>query len=172
MIFISIFSILLFLVVLIDIKDHRIPNLLSIIILGTGLTRNCMEMGTAGLLFSAQGFITGFVLFWIQYRINTMGPGDVKLFAAIGSWFGWMGTIQAFFWTAIIGLVIAVIYIAKEHRVREYLGKLHYAMFHFLFFKKFVTTFQQPGNPTSLRITYAIPIALGAIAYLMFGGLF
>lgn len=159
-------------VALVDIKERRIPNQLVLLIFFVGLAKNVLGNGLEGFLFSLQGCAVGFIIFWIQYKINTMGPGDVKLFAAIGSWLGSYGAIQAFFWTAIIGLTIGGFYIVKERRVGEYSQKIRLAFFHFLFFKKFARAEREQVNCSAVRVPYALPIALGAVAYLQFGGFF
>jgi len=41
-----------------------------------------------GLLFALAGFALGFALFFAMWIIGVCGGGDVKLFAALGSWVG------------------------------------------------------------------------------------
>ncbi len=44
--------------------------------------------GLDGLLFSLAGFAVAFSLFFVLFVLGTCSGGDVKLFAALGSWIG------------------------------------------------------------------------------------
>jgi len=44
--------------------------------------------GLDGLLFALAGFALGFAVFFAMWIIGVCGGGDVKLFAALGSWVG------------------------------------------------------------------------------------
>lgn len=154
----------------VDYKERRIPNLISLVLLLTGFGFNASMSGMEGFWFSLQGFVSGFGLFFIFYYLNTMGAGDVKLFAAVGSWVGWIGAIQMFLWTAVIGLLIAVVYLMKERKLRIYLRSVWFSIVNFLCFRKFDIGVK-PDKKTHIRIPYAIPITLGYLAYIQFGGL-
>lgn len=57
-----------------------------------------------GLCFALAGFAVGFGIFFLLWMLGTCGGGDVKLFAALGSWLGPLWTIYALVGTYIIVL--------------------------------------------------------------------
>lgn len=92
-----------------DTRSLRIPKWLTLWTLAAGLVVNVIrgvwlgaaggevyvlgEQGAAlggldGLLFAAAGFLFGFCLFFAMWVLGVCGGGDVKLFAALGTWVG------------------------------------------------------------------------------------
>src|SRR5215813_5877877 len=71
-----------------DIRYRRIPNKLVLITLIGGIAVNTVSRGSSGLLASLGGMGLAFGLMFFLHAFGTMGAGDVKLFAAIGSVLG------------------------------------------------------------------------------------
>lgn len=99
-----------------DIRDHRIPNWLTLSGMVAGLTSYVLAGGFRGLLFSAEGLILGFALLVPFYVCGGMGAGDVKLLAAVGALLGPSGVMKAFLCTALVGGVYALIVLAVSQR--------------------------------------------------------
>ncbi len=101
-----------------DLKQHRIPNHLNMACIFVGVSYNSLQYGLAGFLFSIKGFLLGLLLMFLLYRINAVGAGDVKLFAALGSLMG--GKFVLFL--AVISLLligtIAIVYFLIRNRKR------------------------------------------------------
>jgi len=57
-----------------------------------------------GLLFAFVGFLLGFALFFVMWILGTCGGGDVKLFAALGTWGG--VTLTVLLLAVTIGFVV------------------------------------------------------------------
>ena len=95
-----------------DIRDHRIPNWLTLSGMVVGLASYFLAGGFRGLLFSAEGLILGFALLIPFYMCGGMGAGDVKLLAAVGALLGPSGVMKAFLCTALVGGAYAIILLA------------------------------------------------------------
>jgi prepilin peptidase CpaA len=93
----------------IDLRSMRVPKWLTLTTLGVGLVTNLVRgawlgstakpvwilgSGGAGIgaldgfLFAGAGFLLGFGLMLLLWLLGTCGGGDVKLFAALGTWVG------------------------------------------------------------------------------------
>jgi prepilin peptidase CpaA len=53
------------------------------------------------------------------HMLGATGAGDVKLLAALGAWLGPSRTVQAFFYTAIAGGLLAVVVALRRRRLGE-----------------------------------------------------
>jgi Flp pilus assembly protein protease CpaA len=111
---------------IVDFRSLRVPKVLTLSCLAVGLIFNLsrgMWLGTQdkvvwmlpvgplwgfldGFLFSVAGFATAFAIFFLLWFVRAAGGGDVKLFAAVGTWLGPTWAI----WV-MIGSVVMVILI-------------------------------------------------------------
>ncbi len=80
---------------IIDIKSLRIPDKLSLPLIGIGLAL-AIATPTAATMDHVLGAVVAFVLFaglgeaFYRLRgVDGLGLGDAKLFAAAGAWLGW-----------------------------------------------------------------------------------
>jgi len=68
---------------------------------------------------AALGFGVGVGLMLLPYIFGAMGGGDVKLFAALGTFLGPWPTVQAFLYTLLAGGVLAVVVALQRRRLQE-----------------------------------------------------
>jgi Flp pilus assembly protein protease CpaA len=98
-----------------DLRHLTIPNKLTVPALLAGFSANTirgawlgLENGSVwagavdGIWFALLGFLLGFVLFFVFWQMGICGGGDLKLFAAVASWLGWL------FFLGLVGLVYIV----------------------------------------------------------------
>jgi prepilin peptidase CpaA len=71
-----------------DQRSHRIPNVLVLAVLVSGLVLQGVAGGLSGIGIALAGVATGFGVFLIPYLMKGMAAGDVKLLAAIGAYLG------------------------------------------------------------------------------------
>ena len=117
-----------------DMRQWRIPNVLTINTLAVGLLVNLIRGGLLGhasrqtwliadpnaflgaldgLLFALAGFLFGFFLFFVLYFVGACGGGDLKLFAALGALVGPMG---------VFGLLVATVFAVLIFLALHYAG--------------------------------------------------
>ena len=137
-----------------DWKARRIPNWLTLGSLVIIFLLNIFHSGIWGFVNSLLGLLAGLALLFIPYIIGGMGAGDVKLLGTLGAIVGYKRIILIFFYTAISGLVLGIIWLIFNP------GRL-----------KFLITTGQilPTVDKNQKIPYGIAILMGTILYIMFG---
>lgn len=144
-----------------DLRWRIIPNWLTgpAIIAGLGL-HTVMNQWT-GLVFSLEGAALGFGLFVVLYVCGWMGAGDVKLFAAVGSFLGPAQAISAAVVIALVGGVLAFLVLGFHQGWRKTgLWLWSYVQTMLLTRSAQKLTSEQSTAP---KVPYAVAIGLGTI---------
>ena len=92
-----------------DLRRRQIPNWIPLAALAGGIVCHFLKSGWWGLGTAALGAAAGFGVFLVFYLLGGMGGGDIKLMAGFGALLGAGRLVQAAFWTAIIGALLASI---------------------------------------------------------------
>jgi len=93
-----------------DVRYRRIPNTFVLAGFIGGLLLNTWLGGWQGAGESLLGCSFAFCLmFVVRMYSGATGPGDIKLFAAIGAIIGWRAVLPAFLIVLITGAVLAVL---------------------------------------------------------------
>lgn len=152
----------------VDMRKHRIPNLISLGGVLAGLLINTGLHGLDGFLAALGGLSLAFVIMLPFYLLKGMGAGDVKLMAAVGAFIGPHQVLLAVGLTlgagSIAGLAILVLHRGIGQAFQRY----------WLTFKGIVITgtwFYVPPNQdeaATIRFPYALAIALGTGAALIY----
>ena len=85
----------LLLLCLIDIRQRRLPDVITLPLIAAGLIQGALELGgwpTARIVGACLGFGVFWVIgeaFWRWRGIEGLGQGDAKLLAGAGAWLGW-----------------------------------------------------------------------------------
>lgn len=135
-----------------DWKIRRIPNWLTFGTLFLMIFINIFHLKINCILDSFIGFLVGVLLLLIPYLIRAMGAGDVKLLGAVGAIVGVRDVVWIFFFTAVCGLILSLIWMARKP------GHL-----------KFVITTGQalPTVNKEQKFPYGIAISLGTMVYII-----
>ncbi len=97
------------LAVVFDLRSREIPNALALGLLAVlPLKLVFADSGPSWWMHIAGGVVALLVASVVGYG-DRFGGGDIKLFAALGAWFGLFAIIPLALWTAIAGLPLAVI---------------------------------------------------------------
>jgi prepilin peptidase CpaA len=141
-----------------DIRRRRIYNVLTFPAMALGIVLNTVLHGGAGLLLSVTGLLLGAAIFFIPVAAGGRGAGDLKLLAAIGALGGPVFVFWCAIFTSMIGGVYALVMLLAKRRLFSVIGGWAIDLY----------TLQTPRMTSNIRLPYAIPIALGAVAALVF----
>ena len=144
---------------LVDLRTRRIPNWLTLSLTACGLTLAALQVSGLSLMGALAGFGLGLVLMLPGHVVGATGAGDVKLFAAMGTVLGPSRIAVAFFYTTIVGGVLALIVAVNRRRLRDTVERT----------AAFVSTGganvgEIEGSAADNRFAYAPAIALGTLA--------
>ncbi|MGQ9576917.1 MAG: A24 family peptidase [Thermoguttaceae bacterium] len=166
-------SALLVTAAVIDGWKFKVPNWLTFPMVAGGWVYSAVCFGWEGLAWSLVGTAVGLGLLLPLYAIGGMGAGDVKLLAGVGAWVWTNTTFYAFCASGIAGGLIALAMVL----FRRSWG-LHRAQFSALVVE--ILTTRDPSRLAALArerrgsmllLPYAIPIAIGSIAYFAWTGM-
>ena len=103
----------------VDLRTRRIPNWLTLGLTGCGLALAAFQVSGLSVMSALAGFGIGLLLMLPGHVVGATGAGDVKLFAAIGTVLGPSGIAVAFFYTTIVGGVLALVVAINRRRLRD-----------------------------------------------------
>ena len=100
-----------------DVRERRIPNVLIVLLLLTGVAFSTVTHGLSGLAGAILMTTIGLGLWLPFYALSLLGAGDVKLFAASSAWLaGVPQVLLAAAASAIIGGVLAIAWALIQRR--------------------------------------------------------
>jgi prepilin peptidase CpaA len=152
-----------------DIRFRRIPNWLVLAGILTGFVWNVYSSGWSGLGQAAAGFGLGFALYFPLYLLRARGAGDVKLLAAAGAIVGPGNCFRMFLLTAVLGGVIALVWVAIRGRVRHTFFNLSWIISDLTKLRAPYQTNAELDVTTSrgMRLPHGAMVAVGAAALIV-----
>lgn len=154
---------------IVDFREHRIPNWITLPGLLLGLGANTILADRTGWRFALTGMMAAMLVYLPLYMIRGMGAGDVKLMAAIGAIVGPLDWAVLFLSTAIVGGVAALALIVLRRRFYE-------TWFNLQLLLAALVRFRAPykhhsaldvRSTQALRMPHAISIAGGALTLIV-----
>ncbi len=103
----------------VDVRQFRVPNRLTLPLCASGLLFHTVLCGWAGLERSAGGLIVGGLLLILFFLIGAMGAGDVKLLAGVGAWLGASNTLSVFLVASLAAGLYSLGVYALRNRLHE-----------------------------------------------------
>lgn len=165
--------ILLALAAWLDLRSHRIPNLLTAVGVVSGVGYQAFAPAGAGMLISLQGVATGLAVLLPFYLLRAMGAGDVKLMAMVGAWLGPTDVLGVALGTFLAGGIMAVIYAMKSGSAGRLLLNLRQMMPGSMTKHAQGNGIAPCGVPDSVgKLPYAVAIAVGTASFLIWKGSF
>jgi prepilin peptidase CpaA len=143
----------------IDIRQRRVPNVLTMSLASAGLLLAMTGFGTETVGGALGGLALGLALLLPAHVFGATGAGDVKLLAAFGALLGPGGVFAAFLRAAILGGVMALVVALWRGRLRETLYGT--AMLVTTRNRAVTATIEHPA--ANNRFPYAPAIACGAV---------
>lgn len=101
-----------------DIVSRRIPNALTLPLLGAALVWNALQGGLPGFGASVAGAAIAGFPFLILFAFAGGGAGDAKMMCAVGAWLGIAHGVVALASVCAAGIVLAVGFAAAKSRLR------------------------------------------------------
>lgn len=153
-----------------DIKSRRIPNVLTLSLLATGIIQAGFFDGLDGLKSSLLAAVVLGLPYVVLFVFAGGGAGDAKLMAAIGAWLGFESGIVALLAISICAVVCALLKAIFARRFFEVLNNIRVMMLSFMFFlstkgaAKYVGGMETADDKTALTIPYGPAIFAGLVA--------
>jgi prepilin peptidase CpaA len=151
----------------VDMREHRIPNLVSLGGILAGLWLHTWFHGLEGLFSGLGGMAVGLGVLLPFYIFKGMGAGDVKLMAAVGAFMGPLNVLLAIGLTLFAGSIAGMAILIYRRGLGQALRRYWFT------FRWLLTTgglhYDRPaeGEAATLRFPYALAIALGSLAALL-----
>jgi len=161
-----------------DLRERRIPNLLILAGMVSGLALHAVAtpgaglfdtpFGALGLLSSAAGLALGLLLLLPMYALNAMGAGDVKLMAMVGAYLGPADVVGAVLATLLAGGVMSLLVALFGGTLRKVLANVKTMVLESALSAMAGAggRMSAPTIPTG-KLPYAVAIAGGTVLYLV-----
>jgi prepilin peptidase CpaA len=157
----ALYTLLLVIACVTDVRWRRIPNALVLVLALTGFAFSVtMEPWLPGLMRAVGGLALGFSI-WILFHIaGGLGAGDVKMFAAAAAWLGPGGAWRAALVAALAGGVLSLVALVLQRRTREGLERvaMSVSMFSLAPLGKVA-----PDQQRKTYLPYGVALACGAL---------
>lgn len=103
-----------------DLRARRIPNKLVAILAVCGIAFSVARSPVLWGLWQAGGGLFAGLACWLPfYMLGWLGAGDVKLYAAAGAWLGPARAVEGALIGALFGAVLALMYMLKSQGMKE-----------------------------------------------------
>ena len=168
----ALLAVLLFAAAASDLRSRRIPNWLIVVGIGGAFGAHAMSMANdmaplAGVASWSPlaGLATGFALLLPLYLLRATGAGDVKLMAAVGAFVGASNVLSAALYTLLAGGLLSLLYMLERGVANELLANLRSILPNRA--RRAVSGMGVSTQTTAVRLPYAVAIALGTTAALL-----
>lgn len=154
-----------------DLLTKKIPNWITGPGILVGVLLHLVLGGVAQAGWSILAGLVAGLLFLLFYLAGGMGAGDVKLIAAVGCLVG-IGSIKdVLFASVFLGSILGLAMATKHGRIRETVRNVIALIAHHS--QNGLTAHPELNvtRPETLRLPYALPIALGCVIALCIGSL-
>ena len=149
-----------------DVRERRIPNVLTGAALASGLLLHMLFGGAAELGSAALAALLAGGGFFVIFIAGGMGAGDVKLMAAVASIVALPSLQMVLLSTVLTGALFALATALYHGRLRSTLSNVSLLLAHHS--RRGLAPHPEfnLGNEKSLRLPFALPIAAGCVIHL------
>jgi prepilin peptidase CpaA len=148
-----------------DVRTRRIPNWLTLGLMGSGLAQSFSSLHTVTPGQSLCGLAAGFGLPLLLFALNALGGGDVKLLSGVGAWLGASMVFHAFLAAAVVGLIIVLVQAACHGRLRPLFRNSAVVVINLVHMQELgadhVSRTGQACRSVDRPLPYAVPILVG-----------
>lgn len=141
-----------------DLSSKKIPNILCLITMLTGLTLQLIFQGISGLLVAFSGVVVALLVLFPAFAFKLLGAGDVKLMAAVGAFAGPKLILWAIAYGIVFGLFTSIL-IGLYHKGFSGFRETFKRYYHCFILRKYFS----PGanEIAAIQVPYAPALALG-----------
>ena len=100
--------VMLIIAAVIDARQRRIPNWLTVAMMLCGLAQSFTAAHSVGPAAASLGLLAGLALMLGQFALGGLGGGDVKLLMGVGTWVGPLPLLMIFMAASVAGLIIVL----------------------------------------------------------------
>jgi prepilin peptidase CpaA len=149
----------------VDIRKHKIPNLITFPAIAAALSYYGAYYGWDGIGFGIGGMCVGTALLLLPYLMGGMGAGDAKLMGAVGAVLGIERTVTAFLFISAVGCVYALLVIViQRRRMKGYFKQMWLTAQGMVLTRKYMPV--ESGGQKRPKVYYGVAIAAGTLTYL------
>lgn len=157
----------LFIATVIDVRQRRIPNWLTVGVSVVGLTHNLIIKGWTGFGEHTLAMLFGLILFFVFYLLGAFGAGDAKMMAALGAVMGFPFIFIASMLIILIGGMISFAILLKNRGFKNVMFFL-YTFLRALFTGK-LKDFNEGVSKTSKNtFPFSVAITIGSVITLWY----
>lgn len=146
-----------------DVTARKIYNFILLPACISALIYHLLTGGLGLGWWSIQGLLLGIALLVIPFSMGGIGAGDVKLLGIIGALKGPDFVIIAFLAGAIVGGIMAAVYLIKQKKMLTILKNIGYNAYYLAIGAPRIGVTDDNGQ-TAVTIPYGAAIALGTAA--------
>jgi prepilin peptidase CpaA len=110
--------VLLLLAAATDLRNRKIPNWLTLLLILGGIAQSFFASHLAGPGSAVIGVLAGAAIPFLLFAMGALGAGDVKLMAGVGAWLGPVAALMVFIIAAIVGMIIVIVQAVVEGRLQ------------------------------------------------------
>jgi prepilin peptidase CpaA len=154
----------------VDVRERRIPNWLTLGLAVLGLAQSFMPHRLVDPPEAIIGLLVGFALGLVLLLLGGMGGGDLKLIAAVGAWIGAIQVLWVFAICAIVAMLMAIVGAFTRGQARALLASTAALAVQIVHAKRLnavgeeADEFRSVGKP----LPFAVPMLL-ATAFVLLG---
>jgi prepilin peptidase CpaA len=164
--YLTLLVILLLCAMLFDIRQHRIPNWLTLPAWLIGITLHAILGGWDGFVESGTGWLLMLGLMFPFFVIGWMGAGDVKLMAGIGALVGGSMALQVTLGIVLTGMFMGLLILAQRRLLPGAMSRF-WAAIGISVAARSPVMLEAPESEKRLILPYGIPIAVGTFLSLL-----
>jgi prepilin peptidase CpaA len=146
-----------------DLKVKKIYNVVTLPMILLGMIYHIAIEGGVGFLFSLLGIIVTLPLL-LLFSLRMLGAGDIKLFMALGAWWGMEALLQIGLYSLMVAGIMAFVIMLLRGNVKERFKVLWTYFLSVLLLRKGLE-YQVLSDAKSAHFPLAPAIALGLLIY-------
>lgn len=107
-----------------DLKEQKIPNVLTLPLTGLGVLWHLLQ---GEVWLPVVGVVAAFALHFGLWALKVERGGDAKLMMAVGAFLGWSEMLEVTVWNLILLFPVGIVVLAVRGRLRNFFETMRFA---------------------------------------------